>query len=170
MNEVTADFVRNALSYDPATGELRWRTSTGRKRVKPGALAGNLTPNGYRFVGIRGRRYAAHKLAWVHAYGRWPRGHVDHIDGNPRNNALSNLREATNAQNCHNSRVRRDNSSGCKGVSWRKGRQKWIAKVSCNGRAVQVGSFDNPEDAAAAYLDAASRLHGEFFAGERAIK
>src|SRR5579859_3355628 len=86
------------LSYDPATGEFRWlETSNGE--VKPGPVAGKSLKKGYRVITISGRAFYAHRLAWLYVTGKWPVALVDHRDGNPANNAWSNLRAATSAQN-----------------------------------------------------------------------
>lgn len=163
MTEITAEFVRQILQYDAQTGEMRWRASKGRRRrVKAGDLAGALRHDGYRFVGIKGKRYPAHRLAWLYVHGVWPTGQIDHIDTNPENNAIANLREATNAQNQFNKPKRVDNTSGRKGVFWRRNRKKWFAQIKVHGKQIYLGSFDEVEAAAVAYQEAAEKLQGEF--------
>lgn len=87
---------------------------------------------------------------------------VDHIDGNGLNNRKCNLRKATKSQNMHNQGVRRSNTSGFKGVSWRESRNKWVAQICLKGKVKYLGMFDTPEDAYSAYCDASQKLHGEF--------
>lgn len=87
---------------------------------------------------------------------------VDHIDGNGLNNRRENMREATNAQNAHNSPIQRNNTSGFKGVSWHKRCAKWYARIKANGSCYRLGCFDTPEAAHAAYVAASEKLHGEF--------
>lgn len=91
---------------------------------------------------------------------------IDHKDGNGLNNQKINLRVATNNQNQYNSRRRRDNSSGFKGVTrhWSNGKWtgKWAARIVHNGRDIWLGSFENPVDAAIAYDDKAMELRPEF--------
>ena len=97
---------------------------------------------------------------------------VDHQDRNGLNCQRSNLRVATHAQNIHNQKKRRDNTSGYIGVTWFRSRQKWLARVVHEGRVHVAGQFDNPEDAARAYDAMVWRLRGEFahlnFPGELA--
>jgi hypothetical protein len=55
---------------------------------------------------------------------------IDHIDGNPLNNNIKNLRPATEMQNHHNMGISKRNKSGIKGVCWDKSKNKWFAR--CN--------------------------------------
>lgn len=87
---------------------------------------------------------------------------VDHIDGNGLNNTRDNLRLATNSQNLFNRGKSVNNKSGYKGVSKIKNREKWIAQIAINGRNMNLGSFDTPELAYAAYCEKAKELYGEF--------
>lgn len=85
---------------------------------------------------------------------------VDHINGNGLDNRRSNLRVCSHSQNMSNRARPSSNSSGYKGVS-REG-SRWRAYVTTDGHRMYLGTFDRPEDAARAYDNAASRLHGEF--------
>ena len=86
----------------------------------------------------------------------------DHKDTDRRNNRRGNLRICTVAQNVRNSGLRRDNTSGLKGVSWVNKYQKWIARIANQGQKIHLGYFDDPDKAYAAYCKAALELHGEF--------
>lgn len=87
---------------------------------------------------------------------------VDHIDGNGFNNRRANLRIATTAQNQWNVGPNALNTSGRKGVSFDRTRQKWIASIRFSGGRKQLGRFDTLEQAAEAYEAAAIALHGDF--------
>lgn len=87
---------------------------------------------------------------------------TDHIDGNGLNNRRSNVRVATKGQNMHNQRLSSANTSGVKGVSWVKRRQKWQAQICANGKRVGLGYYDTIADAGQAYADASAKMHGEF--------
>jgi hypothetical protein len=87
---------------------------------------------------------------------------IDHRDGDGLNNRRDNLREATNAQNNHNQRIRSDNTSGYKGVSWYGPSGKWLAYIKVNGKQRHLGYHATPEQASAAYAKASAKLHGEF--------
>lgn len=88
--------------------------------------------------------------------------YCDHIDGNSLNNVRSNLRLATKAQNNRNMKKPSHNTSGYKGVSWRKNAGRWRAYIFINNKQIHLGYFDTPEEAHAAYCEAAKELHGEF--------
>src|SRR5262249_22527605 len=108
-------------------------------RNRWGRLAGSTNSQGRFQVRVDGRLYQAHRLVWLLHTGRFPVGEIDHINGDPLDNRISNLREATRAQNTANAKRRRDNSSGYKGVS-RNG-NRWSAHVG--GR--NVGSRGSKE-------------------------
>lgn len=88
---------------------------------------------------------------------------VDHIaPGQTLDNRRSNLRIATHTENARNAKLRRDNTSGFKGVKKVKDRQSWRARITAGGHRISLGHFSSPELAHAAYCDAAKRYHGEF--------
>jgi len=159
-HEPTFDEFESLLRFEPSTGRFFWRVN--RYRVEAGAPAGQPHPSGYWMIGVRGRRYLAHRLAWLFSYGRWPEATVDHINGDRRDNRPSNLREASASQNTMNGKRRSTNTSGFKGVSWRPDQKKWRAYIVKDGRQTSLGSFDSPEKAHAAYASAAALMHGEF--------
>lgn len=158
---ITAELLREMLDYDPSTGELTWKVKAN-KRFKIGDRALSLDGHGYLRVMIHGRHYQAHRLAWLHVHGRWPDQQIDHINGSRADNRLCNLREANQTQNNANTRLRCDNTSGFKGVSWDKTKRRWQALIRVNGRAKHLGRYDTPEAAHAAYASAAQKTFGEF--------
>ena len=88
--------------------------------------------------------------------------HTDHASSNGLDNRRANLRTATVAQNQHNGRIRADNKSGVKGVSWVKRERKWLARITSHRKVYELGYFTTVDAAAAAYAEASARLHGEF--------
>jgi hypothetical protein len=87
---------------------------------------------------------------------------VDHVNGDGLDNRRSNLRLATIHENNRNCRIRKDNKSGKKGVSWHKRSNKWVAKIKYGGKPIYLGSYETIDDAYVAYCKALERLHGEF--------
>jgi len=156
--EMVADVatILHFLSYDAHTGAITWKRNKGRAKI--GSEAGGITQKGYRNLEISGRKYQAHRVAWLLMTGYWPTFDIDHVDGNTLNNAFSNLREASRSENCANRRGRSGTRSGAKGAYWHKANQKWVASV---GRKY-IGSFSTIEEASEAYRRAAEKLHGEF--------
>lgn len=157
---ISRDEIASRLSYDPTTGKFTHIKSVGSARR--GACAGHLKDRGYVEIGIAGRRYAAHQLAWLLVYGDWPASQIDHVDGNRSNNAISNLRLCDQSLNNANTRKRDCNTSGHKGVAWHRRQSKWVASIKVRGRQKHLGYFDDKRAAASAYADAASRFFGEF--------
>lgn len=149
------------LDYSPETGLFIWRKTRGGSAHK-GTIAGAIDGNGYINIRVLRKTYKAHRLAWFYMHGQWPKIDIDHRDGNKTNNAIENLREATDAQNVANSNVRRDNTTGYRGVRKLKYCNKWGARITENGKRRSLGNFTSPEEAYAAYCDAARKHFGQF--------
>lgn len=164
---LTAERLRELLHYDPETGIFRWKVARGRK-APAGSVAGSLESKGYNQIKIDGRTYMAHRLSWLYFMERWPTDQIDHINGEKADNRFANLREATGAENSHNRRIPRHNTSGVKGVSFDKRYGKWRAELQWDGKSHYLGMFNAIEDAAAA-VEAARRLHHGAFARARLI-
>ncbi len=155
--QLTAERLRELLSYDCETGDFVWLQTRGRLAVA-GAIAGHVNKLGYRILFIDGKGYKAHRLAWLYSYGYFPQYGIDHINGDCGCNILSNLRDISQALNNQNIRqARKDNSTGVLGVT--KDRNKFAARVGVNGKVLYIGSFDTVEDAHSAYLTAKRSLH-----------
>lgn len=89
-----------------------------------------------------------------------PTTFVDHINHNTLDNRKSNLRVCTNAENSRNQILSSNNTSGYKGVT--KAGNRWVAKISFNGKLIHLGTYNTPEEAAQAYDIAAKALHKDF--------
>jgi hypothetical protein len=156
--DLTAQRLRELLHYDPDTGVFTWRASRGRARR--GAAAGMVNHHGYVEIGIDNIAHRAHRLAWLWVHGQWPAKHIDHINGDMRDNRLCNLRDVDRVINMQNmKRARVDNKSGLLGVCECKRSGRWIASIGFNGKQHRIGRFDTPELAHEAYLYAKRRLH-----------
>lgn len=152
--------VRELLSYNPTSGEFRWRISRGG--AVAGAMAGTPSAANYRQIRVDGTYYLAHRLAWLYVHGEWPTADLDHINCIRNDNRIANLRLATRSQNRANARRPRHNSSGFKGVDFHKNKGKWRARVQKDNKVVHVGRFATAEQAHEAYAAMANELFGEF--------
>ena len=154
---ITAERLRDLLSYDPQTGEFRWVRPTTRS-VRVGDVAGSSGP-GYVGIFIDGYRYYAHRLAWLHMTGAFPRQQLDHINGDRRDNRFSNLRECSGSQNQQNRAANKANRTGLVGVCLHKRSGKFQAQITVQGKTRALGMFADPQAAHAAYLDAKRAAH-----------
>lgn len=149
ISEITQQYLKQILSYEPSTGEWIWVSC--RSGVTKGQKAG--TPNGEGRIQIRidGVKMYASRLAWLYMMGEWPKHEVDHINRINNDNRWANLRQATRSQNCTNV-VRKKESGLPLGVSVHPG--GFQAKISIDGRRKFLGLFQTPEEAGRAYLQA----------------
>ncbi|MFV1475972.1 HNH endonuclease [Serratia marcescens] len=138
------------LSYDGQTGLFTWVNPLSN-RVQVGAIAGTKITGGYLGINIRGKRYAAHRLAWFYVHGEWPEKEIDHIDRNPLNNAIANLRDVNRVVNALNTGAKSGNTSGIKGVTWCSKRNQWQAQIHLSGKNITLGRFETIDEAAIAY-------------------
>lgn len=157
-NDLTSEAVRRLLIYDPFTGLWQYR-ERGPHRPRGWFAGAADRGTAYLRIQIGARKYLAHRLAWLWMKGRWPRDEIDHRDLDRANNRWANLREATHVQNTRNGPLRTTNTSGFKGVTFKRGR--WRATIRAEGRYLHLGYFASPEAASAAYREASQRLHGE---------
>lgn len=146
------ELVQAWFSYDPETGILSRKLK--RRENHPDIL----NPNRGR-VDFFGVRYQVTHIIWVLYYGKWPDEFVDHKDHNRRNNRITNLREATRAQNGWN---RIENNPNGKGVTYRAANNSWQAQIQSDNEKLHLGFFSTKEEAAEAYRQAALEYHGEF--------
>lgn len=169
--------MRKSLNINPHDwfeyrhGKLYWKevperyfdnpkTAIGFNAKHMGNRAGKVNGD-YREVGIQRKFYAEHRIIFFMFKGYLP-DYVDHIDGNTFNNNISNLREVTNSQNAANAKMRHDNTSGTKGVTWHKKACKWQASITVDGKKKHLGLFDSLEVAKAVREKAAVEIFGDF--------
>lgn len=135
--------------------------ANGKPSPRNGKLVNTPTGSGYISVVINKAQYKVHRLIFLMSHGYFPT-FVDHIDGNRSNNRIENLREATRSQNNHNAKIRSDNTSGVKGVSWHRQNSKWCAYINTGGQRLYIGLFSTIKDAANAVAAARVKNH-QFF-------
>jgi len=160
---LTAEYLRELFTYDPETGA--WTRNTSRSQHQAGAVAGFFDERGYARIIIDGRRYRAHRLAWLYMTGEWPTEVADHKNGNKSDNRWDNLRAATHGQNRANSRPGANNICGVKGVYFDKKHKRFKAQMRRGGKTVNLGWFSTAEAAGARYSEAANAAFGDFARG-----
>jgi hypothetical protein len=161
---ITAEYLRFILSYDPNTGEFRWKQKINCTIVV-GELAGSSSPTGI-MIGINGARVMAHRLAWLYVHGEWPVATIDHKDRNNHNNRWENLREATHFQQRGNMNLRPHKMSRFRGVSFNKQpglARPWRAQLRVDGYSRQLGYYATQEEAHVVYEKAAKETWGDYY-------
>jgi hypothetical protein len=156
-------FLKQLLYVDSSSPSgLRNRITRNSRAVKD-AIAGRSNGQGYCQVRIKNVCYSAHRLVWyLSTYLDPGLDCIDHSDGDQTNNAIENLRIANWAGNSFNRAKSVSNTSGYKGVSFKKDKQKWYAQIKANGKHVYLGTYTNLEEAAEVYNQAALAHHGIF--------
>jgi HNH endonuclease len=161
-NDLSAEFVRSILKYNPKTGNLVWKINMP-PRGKKGHIAGGRANGGYITIGINGKRYFAHRLAFLIMEGRWPEHIIDHRLGRTGDNRWDKIRPVTPSQSSQNRGPQRNNKSGYKGIYWYTAKNKWSAFIKTKDTGNKyLGLFKTQKEAIAAYKQAAVQLHGEF--------
>lgn len=140
------------LRYDAESGHLFWREREGNatfNKIWAGKRAFTCKVNGGKaYQGrIDGVHFMAHRVAWAMHHGAWPEDMIDHINGDPLDNRMVNLRCVSNAENARNMKRSKANTSGITGVAWIAGRRRWRASICRDRKQRILGHFLDKEDA-----------------------
>ena len=141
-------------------GKLLRKVDVSKSLLK-NTEAGTPCKIGYRQVKVNKALYYTHRLIFFIEFGFMPTT-VDHINGDKSDNRIENLRPATYRENNCNVPVRKNNTSGVKGVYWSKTYNTWHARVFKNGIAVKSKHFKNFDDAVSFRNEAAKKEYGAF--------
>jgi hypothetical protein len=156
---ITQQQLKNFLHYNLITGAWVWVNPI--RRGFQGKAAGFIDGNGYIHIGVSGKTYKAHRLAFLYVTGEMPK-EVDHINRVRHDNRWCNLRPTSRGQNVSNSVMRSDNTSGYRGVHWCKRSKKWASQIGVNGKKKNLGYFDCKYHAFCEYVLASRKIFGEF--------
>lgn len=145
--------------YRYKDGNLYWRVQRGNRGIV-GKRAGTARANGYRSVVVLGKSLEEHRVVFALHRGHWPSGDVDHINGDPSDNRIENLREATRSQNSANRRPSKAKRRGIYLVDWR-----YRAQIQHQRRAMYLGTYETEAEAASVLNAKGRELFGEFWSG-----
>lgn len=160
--QLEVDLIKEYLAYNPDNGHFTWSKSNNKK-IKVGSRADINSNHGYKRIQVCGKRYLAHRLAFVFMLGRFPINLVDHINLETNDNRWVNLREANYLQNQFNRGIRRSNTSGKRNVWWSPQHKKWRTGIYINGKRKHIGCFTTVEEASNAYETLAKQVQGDFY-------
>jgi hypothetical protein len=169
MTKINAKLVAltQEVRYDPLTGDLFWvRAGRGRSLTNP---IRSPDKQGYLRINYDKGVFRVHKVVWYISYGIVP-DLIDHINCDPSDNRLANLRMANKSTNGANRPCQKNNTSGFKGVSFRPRDSSWYVQVRQKGAYYSKHGFLTAKEAAMHYDQVAKNLFGEYaklnFAGE----
>lgn len=164
MMDFPIQTLRKLIDCDPESGWLVWKErpismfdgrkyeadrlarSWNQKHAGKPAL-NSLSDRGYLVGTLERQRVQAHRVVFALATGRNPNGEIDHINGDPSDNRISNLREVSPGQNARNMALNRRNTSGVPGVVFRRREKAWSASIGHLGRKVWIGLFPTKDEA-----------------------
>jgi hypothetical protein len=136
------------LAYVPETGVLVHKHAAHNRPA--GSPAGRRDTKGYLRIRLLGRDYKNHRLAWLLHYGVWPDAEIDHINGDPSDNRIGNLRNVSHMVNGLNRRrAMRNNQLGMLGVH--RSKKGYVAQLKVGQMKLQSRPTATAEQAAAVY-------------------
>lgn len=164
--DISAEYLRSVLAYDPEIGIFIWRYRPDMPRKWNTRWAGKragYVVRGHIKIQIDGDAgHYAHRLAWLYMTDEWPVEQIDHINGVRADNRWSNLRAATDTENKLNKGPQANGSSGYRGVYFIAEIARWRVRITREGHTFSVGMFDTLKEAVAARRKAEQELFGEF--------
>ena len=146
---VSFEILQNLFNY--SNGNLIWKIDKGRS--KKGTIAGSRDTKGYMQLKLNQKVYRLHRLIWLW-HGKELPEQIDHIDRNPLNNKIENLRAVTQSENQWNT------DRACNSVSFHKASKKWRARIKINNKEIYLGVFSDIEQARQVKQEAARRRWG----------
>lgn len=172
---LTPEILRECLTYSPATGRFFYKPRDRKHFIDDRSYAifhsrfsgkealASLNGSGYLRGTVNSVKVYAHIAAWAITYGEWPKNEIDHINGDPLDNRIENLRDTTHKINNCNRAKSKNTTSQYIGVCYNKGNKhkKWKAQIVIDGNHLNLGHFYTEEEAAAARMKA-QREHSQF--------
>lgn len=167
-SDVTPDLLRELLRYEPDTGHLYWKPRSPEKFLTPklsknwnerwaGKLAMRSFVGGHLNGNIFGFMFGSHRVAWAIHYGQWPEQFIDHINGDPQDNRIVNLRDVSAGDNQRNRARSKYNKTGHPGIVLRPS-SRWRAKITYQGKFISLGTYGTFAEAKDARMRAEREL------------
>lgn len=154
------DTLFDALEYNAETGILMWKSVVNRKRGDlAGQQAGYKHRSGYMQLEFLGKYYAAHRVCFYLYHGRWPKGQIDHLNGNREDNRICNLREVSKNENAQNQKEHRQGKFWGATHYKDKKTRPWLARVILKGKGYYAGYHETEYEAHIAAIELAAK-HG----------
>ena len=145
--------LKQVIAYCPDTGAFTW--------LRTGSAAGSIDGRGYLLICVDGRKYRAHRLAWLWVHGKFPNGIIDHRNCIRADNPINNLRDTTKTVNQQNQRAAfKNNRLGIRGVRLNRTGTGYETRLCVNKKFICLGTYKTAEEAHAVYV-AAKRQHHE---------
>jgi hypothetical protein len=165
-NNLSVEEVRAALSYDPDTGILYWRSKLLNRRAVTGRPTSRAVNRGYLRVKLNGTYYFAHRIVWFVHTGAWPLDQIDHVNLVRTDNRFVNLREADSTGNMANRAAMVPNQlKGVTHVAY-NATNPWQAQIVHKRKHYNLGYYPTEQAAHEAYVKAAKRLFGSYARAE----
>jgi len=156
---ITQEQVRKLFDYNPETGDITRKISVSSNTMI-GDPAGYKGKRGYKYTSIKNKKYYNHRIAFLYYHGYLPKS-IDHINGNPLDNSIKNLRECTQSQNgCNKKAIK--SKSGVKNVTWNNNTKRWCVVIIKSCKKHCFGCYDDLADAEKVAIEKREELHGEF--------
>jgi hypothetical protein len=125
---ISHTYLISILNYDPDTGIWRWLVDRNN-HMKAGDIAGNVNKTGYRIIGINGKQYLSSRLAYFYMTGEWPEKTMDHMNQVKDDDRWENLEQKDDTEQMHNQGMRKDNTSGVKGIHFENRDKVWVGQI-----------------------------------------
>jgi len=161
LSDDVKDWISSAFAV--VDDELVWARDGGRGVKAGDKVSAYINGTGYYCVKINvkpRKTLLLHRVKWLVAYGDYPECDIDHINLNPLDNSLENLRLASRSQNRFNTRKKARDNGLPLGVYHRG--DKFAASISKDRKRTYLGTFDTADEAHNAWLLAGNKMYGEF--------
>ena len=160
MADITQALLHEMLDYNKDSGVFVWKVRSAQK-IRVGDIAGTVNAKGYVGIKLFGKRYLAHRLAWMYINGEFPDSFIDHANTVRTDNRIDNLRLSTHQENKRNGKLYKNNTSGFRGVAFKQ--SAWVGSLEVGDRRVYVGRFKTAAEASAAVEKQAEKIHSLFY-------